>query len=110
MRELPDHSIDMVLCDLPYGVTARNKWDSVIPFDPLWSQYERVVKRNGAILLFGQGMFTADCMRSNPGMWRYNLIWQKTQPTGFLNAKRMPLRTHEDIMVFYQAPPYTILK
>ena len=95
----------MILCDLPYGVTARNKWDCVIPFDKLWEQYERIIKPNGAILLFGQGMFTADLMHSNSKLWRYNLIWQKTQPTGFLNAKRMPLRCHEDIAVFYKSLP-----
>ena len=105
MEELQPHSVDMVLCDLPYGITARNKWDSVIPFEELWTRYKRIVKHNGAIVLFGQGMFTADLMRSNSSMWRYNMIWQKTQPTGFLNAKKMPLRNHEDIVVFYAAPP-----
>lgn len=102
MQSIPDQSVDMILCDLPYGVTARNKWDTVIPFDKLWNEYNRIIKENGAIVLFGQGMFTADLMHSNPGMWRYNLIWQKTQPTGFLNANRMPLRGHEDICVFYK--------
>lgn len=107
MKKIPDRSVDMILCDLPYGVTARNKWDSVIPFDKLWKQYERIIKDNGAIVLFGQGMFTADLMRSNQKLWRYNLIWQKTQPTGFLNANKMPLRNHEDICVFYkQLPTY----
>lgn len=105
MKKIPDHSIDMILTDLPYGVTARNKWDTVIPFGLLWEQYKRIIKDNGAIVLFGSGMFTADLMASNRKMWRYNLIWQKTQPTGFLNAKKMPLRTHEDICVFYKKPP-----
>lgn len=106
MKEIPDKSIDMVLCDLPYG-TTRNKWDIVIPFDPLWEHYNRIIKDNGAIVLFGSGLFSAELMESNKKMWRYNLIWEKTQPTGFLNANRMPLRNHEDILVFYkQLPTY----
>lgn len=105
MRGIPDRSIDMIFCDLPYGVTARNKWDVVIPTDRLWEQYERVIKDNGAILLFGSGMFTADIMKSNPKLWRYNIVWEKTTPTGFLNANRQPLRSHEDIMVFYKSQP-----
>ena len=104
MDRIPDHCIDAIICDLPYGST-RNSWDIVIPFDKLWNQYERVIKENGAIVLFGQGMFTSALMQSNPKMWRYNLIWQKTQPTGFLNAARMPLRSHEDICVFYKKLP-----
>jgi len=95
----------MILCDLPYGQTARNKWDVVIPFDKLWEQYERIIKDTGAIVLFANGMFTADLMESNKKIWRYNLIWEKTTPTGFLNAKKMPLRIHEDICVFYKKPP-----
>ena len=105
MSKISDGSVDMILCDLPYGVTANNKWDIVIPFDGLWQQYKRIIKDNGAIALFGNGMFTADLMTSNRGMWRYNLIWEKTQPTGFLNAKKMPLRSHEDICVFYKKLP-----
>lgn len=105
MERIDDKSIDMICTDLPYGVTSRNKWDSVIPFDKLWTQYNRIIKDRGAIILFGSGMFTADLMQSNKKMWRYNLIWEKTQPTGFLNAKKMPLRSHEDICVFYKKPP-----
>lgn len=105
MRTIQDKSIDMILCDLPYGCTARNKWDIVIPFEPLWEQYKRIIKNNGAIVLFANGMFTAQLMMSNPSMWKYNLIWEKTQPTGFLNAKKMPLRNHEDICVFYKNLP-----
>lgn len=71
MNEIPDKSINLILCDLPYGQTARNKWDSVIPFEPLWQQYNRIIKNNGAILLFGNGMFTADLMQSNRKMWKY---------------------------------------
>lgn len=106
MDNIPDNSIDAIIADLPYGgQTARNKWDILIPFDPLWKQYERIVKDNGVIILFANGMFTADLMQSNRKLWRYNLIWQKTQPTGFLNARRMPLRSHEDICIFYKKPP-----
>lgn len=105
MKRIDDKSIDLICTDLPFGVTLRNKWDSVIPFEPLWEQYERIIKDNGAIVLFGSGMFTADLMQSNRKLWRYNLIWQKTQPTGFYNAKKMPLRSHEDICVFYRKPP-----
>ena len=105
MKRIDDKSIDLICTDLPYGITARNKWDSVIPFEPLWKQYERIIKDNGAIVLFGNGMFTADLMQSNRKLWKYNLIWQKTQPTGFYNAKKMPLRSHEDICVFYRKPP-----
>lgn len=105
MDEIPDGSVDMILCDLPYGVTTKNKWDNVIPFDALWKQYNRVIKQNGAIVLFGQDKFTARCMLSNPKMHRYNLVWSKILPSGFLNANRMPLRSHEDIMVFYKKPP-----
>ena len=104
MQEIPDESMDMILADLPYG-TSRNTWDVQIPMKPLWEQIERVIKKHGAIVLHAQGMFTADLMQSNRKLWRYNLVWQKTQPTGFLNANRMPMRAHEDICVFYKAPP-----
>lgn len=104
MKDIPDKSIDMILCDLPYG-TTQNKWDSVIPFDQLWKEYNRIIKDNGAIVLFAQGMFTSDLMQSNRKYWRYNLIWEKDRPSGFLNAKRMPLRSHEDICVFYKKLP-----
>lgn len=105
MKKIDDKSVDTIITDLPYGQTSRNKWDSVIPFEPLWEQYERVIKDNGTIILFANGMFTADLMHSNRKLWKYNLIWQKTQPTGFLNAKKMPLRSHEDICIFYKKPP-----
>lgn len=81
MQRVPDKSIDAIICDLPYGVLNRNnkhaQWDQVIPFEPLWAQYERVIKDHGAIILFGQGMFTAQLMMSNPSLWRYNLTWDK---------------------------------
>lgn len=110
MRDIPDKSIDAIICDLPYGVLNwQNKsaqWDNVIPIELLWEQYERVIKDNGAIILFAQGMFTARLMMSNPILWRYNLIWDKiNRPTGFLNANRCPLRIHEDIVVFYKSQP-----
>ena len=98
MALIPDASIDMILCDLPYGVT-KNPWDVVIPPDKLWEQYERIIKPNGAILLFGQDKFTAKMMLSNEKLHRYNIIWRKVLKNGFLNANRMPLREHEDIMV-----------
>lgn len=104
MREIPDGSIDMIFCDLPYG-TTRNRFDVAIDPENLWKQYERIIKPNGAILLFGQDKFTARMILSNERMHRYNIIWEKTTPTGFLNAKKMPLRTHEDIMVFYKSAP-----
>lgn len=104
MKNIPDKSIDMILCDLPYG-TTKCKWDTVIPFEPLWEQYNRIIKDNGAIVLFGQDKFTAKLMLSNEKNHRYNLIWDKVLKTGFLNANRMPLRKHEDICVFYKKLP-----
>ena len=104
MKGVPDGSVDMILADLPYGVT-KNKWDSIIPLDNLWEHYGRIIKYNGAIVLFGQGLFTARLMLSNEKMFRYSLIWEKDRPSGFLNAKRMPLRSHEDILVFYKKLP-----
>ena len=110
MKDIPDGSIDMILCDLPYGVLNKAnpsaKWDCVLPFDELWKQYKRVVKSGGAIVLFASGMFTAKLMQSAPELWRYNLVWKKgDRTTGFLNANRMPLRNHEDICIFYDKLP-----
>jgi site-specific DNA-methyltransferase (adenine-specific) len=104
MKDIPDKSIDMILCDLPYG-TTMNKWDSVIDFDELWTAYKRIIKNNGAIVLFGQGLFTAELACSNKEMFRYRLVWEKTKAGGFLNARRMPLQAHEDISVFYKKLP-----
>lgn len=104
MKSIPDKSIDLVLCDLPYGVT-QNKNDIVIPFQPLWEQYERVIKDNGAILLFCQGTFYIDLVNSNRKLFRYDLVWDKKLTSGFLNANRMPLRQHEQIAVFYKKLP-----
>lgn len=104
MKDISNKSIDMILCDLPYGIT-RNKWDNIIDLDLLWFEYNRIIKDNGAIVLFGQDKFTMKVMLSNIKMHRYNLIWDKCSTTGFLNANRMPLRCHEDIMVFYKKLP-----
>ena len=109
LKHIKDGSVDMVLADLPYGVLNKGnedaKWDNEIPLDKLWPELERVTKDNGAIVLFGSGMFTAKLMMSNPKHWRYNLIWNKKRVSGFLNSKRMPLRQHEDIVVFYKKLP-----
>ena len=109
MKNIPDKGVDMILCDLPYEVLHKNnphaQWDRIIPFDKLWEQYERIIKDNGAIVLFAQGMFTAKLMMSNPKIWRYNLVWDKCRVTGFLNSNRMPMRCHEDICVFYKSLP-----
>jgi len=105
MQHIEPKSVGMIFCDLPYEVTAKNKWDTIIPYALLWEQYERIIKDNGVILLFGQDKFTARMMLSNEKLHRYNIIWEKTTPTGFLNAKRMPMRIHEDIMVFYKSLP-----
>ena len=104
MPHIPDKSVDLICADLPYNQT-KNHWDVLIPFDLLWKQYERIIKDNGAIVLFANGLFTAQLMMSNEKMWRYNIIWEKTTPTGHLNAKKMPLRSHEDICVFYKSLP-----
>ena len=109
MKRIPDGSVDAVICDLPYEVLNDGnpdaQWDKMIPLDELWEQFKRVTKPNAAIVLFAQGMFTADLMQSNRKMWRYNLVWDKVRTTGFLNCKRMPLRQHEDICVFYDKLP-----
>lgn len=104
MRQFPDNCIDMVMCDLPYG-TTQNKWDSVIPLDLLWKEYKRIVKDNGAIVLTSQGLFTAQLMLSNRAMFKYKWVWEKSKPTNFLNAKKQPLRKHEDVCVFYKKQP-----
>jgi site-specific DNA-methyltransferase (adenine-specific) len=104
MRMIPDKSIDMILCDLPYGTTAC-KWDTVIPFEPLWEQYERVIKDNGAIILTAAQPFTTDLIISKRNLFRYDLIWKKNIPTGGMQAKRRPMRAHEHILVFYKEQP-----
>ena len=102
MKRIPDKSIDMILCDLPYG-TTRCKWDTVIPFEPLWEQYERVIKDNGAIVLFGSQPFTTVLINSNLKHFKYNWYWNKTKPSGHLNAKKQPMRAVEEICVFYKS-------
>ena len=104
MKRIPDKSVDMILCDLPYG-TTRNKWDSIIPLEPLWAQYERVIKDNGAVVLTAQTPFDKVLGVSNLRYLKYEWIWQKTEATGFLNAKKMPLKNHENILVFYKEQP-----
>ena len=104
MPKIKDNSVDMILCDLPYGRT-QNKWDTVIPFEGLWDNYERIIKPNGCIALFADGMFMAELMLSNKKMWKYNIVWDKVLPSGFLNANRMPLRSHEEIVIFYKKLP-----
>ena len=101
MKDIPDGSIDMILCDLPYG-TTQCKWDNIIPFEPLWEQYNRVIKNNGAIVLFGSEPFTSLLICSNIKNFKYNWIWQKNKCTGFLNAKKQPLNDNETISVFYK--------
>lgn len=105
MAEIPDGSIDMILCDLPSGRT-RCKWDTVIPMLPLWEHYKRIIKRRGAIVLLAIQPFATDLINAAGRKWfRYDLIWHKPNPTGFLNANRMPLRSHEHILLFYSRLP-----
>ena len=104
MQHLPDGCIDMVLCDLPYG-TTQNKWDSIVPLDKLWAEYRRIVKPNGAIVLTSQGLFTAALIMSQPKLFKYKWVWEKSKPTNFLNDKKQPLRKHEDVCVFYNKQP-----
>lgn len=104
MKRIEDKSIDMILCDLPYG-TTKNKWDSIIPLELLWEQYNRIIKDNGAIVLFAQTPFDKVLGSSNLKMLKYEWIWEKENGTGFLNAKKMPLKNHENLLVFYKKLP-----
>lgn len=104
MKEIESGTVDMILCDLPYGTTCCS-WDAVIPFEPLWAEYERVIKENGAIVLFAAQPFTAVLATSNLKLFRYEWIWEKPAATGFLNADIQPLRAHENILVFYKSLP-----
>jgi site-specific DNA-methyltransferase (adenine-specific) len=99
MKEIPDGSIDMILCDLPYGTTDC-KWDTVIPFGPLWGQYKRVIKDNGAIVLFGSQPFTSALIMSNLKGFAHSFIWDKKFAANFVQAKRQPLKDHEEVIVF----------
>ena len=104
MKEIKDKSIDMILCDLPYG-TTKCSWDIVIPFDKLWFQYERIIKENGAIVLFGKQPFTTDLINSNRKLYKYELIWERDKPTDFALANKKPMCYHENIEVFYKKQP-----
>ncbi|MFC4678676.1 DNA-methyltransferase [Desulfovibrio legallii] len=104
MSRLDDASVDMILCDLPYG-TTQNKWDSVIQLDELWKQYKRIIKPKGVIALTSQGIFTARLIISNESWFRYKFVWVKSKSTNFLNARKQPLRQHEDICIFYGSQP-----
>lgn len=103
MALIPDKSIDMILCDLPYG-TTRNKWDSVIPFDELWAQYERVIKEDGAIVLTSSQPFTTTLIASNLKLFRYSWVWEKSRFANQMLAKKQPLKIHEDVCVFSVKP------
>ena len=104
MNKIPDESVDMILCDLPYGMT-QNEWDCYISLEDLWKQYNRIIKPNGAIVLTSNGIFTAKLMLSQPHIFKYKWVWEKSKPTNFLNAKKQPLRKHEDVCVFYKKQP-----
>jgi len=104
MKQIEDKSIDLILCDLPYG-TTRNKWDSVIPLEELWEQYERIIKPNGAIVLTAVQIFASQLIMSRQNLFKYDLIWKKTIASGQLNVNKMPLRLHEHILVFYKKQP-----
>ena len=104
MKDIPDNSIDMVLCDPPYGTTAC-KWDSIIPLEPMWEQLKRIIKPNGAIVMTASQPFTSALVMSNLKAFKYDWCWRKSRPTGVLNAKRQPLRIKEDVLVFYYKQP-----
>lgn len=110
MKDIPSGSIDMILTDLPYG-TTKNHWDNILDFDTMWEQYERIIKDNGAIVLFAQSPFDKVLACSNLKLFRYEWIWEKTSATGFLNAEKMPMKAHENILVFYKKlPTYNPIK
>lgn len=104
MHDIPDGSIDMILCDLPYGTTAC-KWDTIIPFEPLWEQYKRIIKDNGAIVLTASQPFTSALVMSNPKMFKYEWIWNKLYGTNIFEANVRPMKYHENICVFYKTQP-----
>lgn len=104
MKKIPDKSIDMILCDLPYGIT-QNDWDCYLPLEELWVEYKRIIKTNGVIALTSSGIFTARLIMSQPDIFKYKWVWEKSKSTNFLNAKKQPLRKHEDICIFYQKQP-----
>lgn len=104
MPSLPSNSIDLILCDLPYGVT-NNKWDSVIDLSLMWKEYKRIIKENGVIILTATQPFTSQLVMSNLEYFKYDLVWEKTISSNQLNVKYQPLRSHESILVFYKKPP-----
>ena len=104
MKRIPDGSVDMILADLPYGTTAC-KWDTVIPFEPLWAEYERIIKDNGAIVLTASQPFTSVLASSNISLFKYEWIWEKEQGVNFMLAKKQPMKVHENILVFYKKQP-----
>lgn len=104
MPKIPDKSVDMILCDLPYGTTAC-KWDTIIPFEPLWEQYKRVINDNGAIVLTASQPFASSLIMSNPKWFKYEWIWEKHKPSNFALAKKQPMKYHENILVFYKKQP-----
>ena len=104
MKRIPDGSVDMILCDLPYG-TTRNEWDSIIPLEKLWVEYSRIIKKNGAIVLTAQTPFDKVLGVSNLKLLRYEWIWEKPSGTGHLNAKKMPMKNHENVLIFYKKLP-----
>ena len=105
MKRIPDKSVDMVLCDLPYGTTA-SKWDEIIPFEPLWEQYDRVIKNNGAIVLTASQPFTTKLIMSKSDWFRYTWVWDKKKAGNIFLAKKQPMKTHEDIVVFSKKPHF----
>lgn len=104
MKEIPDGSVDMILADLPYGTTAC-KWDTIIPFEPLWEQYKRIIKDNGAIVLTASQPFTSALVMSNPKMFKYEWIWEKSNPSNIALANKQPMKYHENVCVFYKKQP-----
>lgn len=104
MKQIPDGKVDLILTDPPYG-TTQCKWDTIIPFEPMWEQINRVIKPNGAILIFGTEPFSSLLRCSNIKNFKYDWIYEKTAATGFLNAKKRPMSAHEIISVFYKKPP-----
>lgn len=105
MKDIPDKSIDMILCDLPYQVTASCKWDIIIPFKPLWEQYKRIIKDNGCIALTACNKFHYQLVNSNLDMYKYEWVWEKSQATGHFNSKKRPMNAHEFVNIFYNKQP-----
>ena len=104
MKRIEDKSVDMIICDLPYGTTAC-KWDTIIPFKPLWEQYERIIKDDGAIVLTGSQPFTSALIMSNIKMYKYNWVYEKNKSSNFMLAKKQPLKNFEDVCIFYKKQP-----